>query len=99
MTKCTDCSAMGGTAQDCLCQILENAEKKLLNRERRRALISKENARRRIIVPTDDQLAHCAVQNRMAMVVAQYRTCPSPLCRFLRRPGLWLCQSGGGCCQ
>ncbi len=70
MTKCTDCSAMGGTAQDCLCQILENAEKKLFNRERRRALISKDNARRRITVPTDDQLADCAVQRRMAMVVA-----------------------------
>lgn len=69
MTKCIDCSAMGGTAQDCLCQILANVEKKLLNRERRRALVSKENARRRIIVPTDDQLARCSVPRRIAMIL------------------------------
>ena len=82
MTKCIDCSAMGGTAQDCLCQILANVEKKLLNRERRRALISKENARRRIIVPTDDQLAHCSVQNRTAMIVRNTGLARRPFVEF-----------------
>jgi hypothetical protein len=82
MTKCIDCSAMGGTAQDCLCQVLANVEKKLLNRERRRALISKENARRRIIVPTDDQLAHCSVQNRTAMIVRNTGLARRPFVEF-----------------
>jgi hypothetical protein len=82
MTKCTDCSAKGGTAQDCLCQILENAERRMLDRERRRALISEENARRRIIVPTDDQLAHCAVQRRLAMVTANTELARRPFVDF-----------------
>jgi hypothetical protein len=82
MTKCIDCSAMGGTAQDCLCQILANVEKKLLNRERRRALVLKENARRRIIVPTDDQLARCSVHNRTGMVVRNTQLARRPFVEF-----------------